>query len=82
MLDRPLEELLTELRLAGDMEEALLSKGSPGNGLAIVYAMVRAYEAAEWDDVSECAKLLRTSEATLPDLYRQSIAWAERMFRR
>ena len=82
MLDRPLEELLTELRLAGDMEEALLSKGSPGNSLASVYAMVRAYEAAEWDDVSECARLLQISEVTLPDLYRQSIAWAERMFRR
>src|SRR5260370_34207865 len=47
MLDRPLEELLTELHLAGDMEEALLSNGSPGNSLATVYAMVRAYEAAE-----------------------------------
>jgi c-di-GMP-related signal transduction protein len=82
MLDRPLEELLTELRLAGDMEEALLNKGSPGNGLATVYAMVRAYEAAEWEDVSRCAKLLRMPETALPELYRQSIAWAERMFRR
>jgi c-di-GMP-related signal transduction protein len=82
MLDRPLEELLTELRLAGDMEEALLSKGSPGNSLAIVYAMVRAYEAAEWDDVAECARVLRMPEGSLPELYRQSIAWAERMFRR
>jgi len=47
MLDRPLEELLAELHLASDMEDALLSRESPGNGVASVYAMVRAYEAAD-----------------------------------
>ena len=48
MLDRSLDELLPELRLARDLEEGLLRPVPAENPLAAVYALVRAYEAAEW----------------------------------
>ena len=82
MLDRPLEELLAELHLAADMEDALLSRESPGNGVASVYTMVRAYEAADWPTLVACAARLRIPRERLPELYLQSVAWAERMFGR
>jgi EAL and modified HD-GYP domain-containing signal transduction protein len=81
MLDRPLAELLAELNLAGDMQEGLLSLESPDNGVASVYSMVRAYEAADWTTLDTCAERLRIPREQLPDLYLQSTVWAEGMFR-
>jgi c-di-GMP-related signal transduction protein len=80
MLDRPLEELLAELHLPCDMERALLDGRSAKDRLATVYALVRNYEAAEWDNLAKCAIQLQMKEEALPGLYAQSVAWAEKLF--
>ena len=81
MLDRPLEELLAELHLPGDMERALLGGRSAKDRLATVYALVRNYEDAEWDTLVECANQLQMKQEALAGLYAQSVAWAEELFR-
>ncbi len=81
MLDRPLDELLAELHLPGDMERPLLGGRSGKDRLATVYALVRNYEDAEWDALVKSANQLQMKQEALPGLYAQSVAWAEEMFR-
>jgi c-di-GMP-related signal transduction protein len=80
MLDRPLEELLPELHLPGDLEGALLQKSGGGNQMSAAYSLVRAYEVAEWDPLLQCARQLRIAPERLPDLYLESIVWAQERF--
>jgi c-di-GMP-related signal transduction protein len=81
MLDRPLDELLAELHLPGDMERPLLGGRSTKDRLATVYALVRNYEDAEWDALVKSANQLQMKQEALPGLYAESVAWAEEMFR-
>ena len=81
MLDRPLDDLLAELHLPGDMERALLGGRSAKDRLATVYALVRNYEDAEWDTLVECGNQLQVKQEALAGLYAQSVAWAEELFR-
>jgi EAL and modified HD-GYP domain-containing signal transduction protein len=82
MLDRPLQELIGELHLAQDVQEALLGTGSPRNRLAMVLDLVQAYETADWDGCAKRADRLALPQELLPDLYLQSVAWAEKIFPR
>ncbi len=79
MLDRPLEELLPELYLPEDLERALLQNGG-GSQMSAAYSLVRAYEAAEWDPLLQCARQLGIAPERLPDLYLESIVWAQERF--
>jgi len=80
MLDRPLQELLRELHLSVDIREALLGNGSPENRVAMVLDLVRAYETADWDVLVKCGGRLMIQQEVLPDLYLQSVDWAEQIF--
>jgi len=81
MLDQPLETVLAELRLATDIEEALLGKSESAT-LAQVFGLVRAYESADWDGLARRAARLGVPPNALPDLYLESVGWAEQRFRR
>jgi EAL and modified HD-GYP domain-containing signal transduction protein len=81
MLDRSLDELLPELRLPRDLEEGLLRPVPAENPLAAVYAVVRAYEAAEWQPLLICAADLRVPADMLPKFYLESVNWAEQQFK-
>jgi len=39
-----------------------------------------AYEAADWDVLEKCAVRLMIRQEVLPDLYLQSVDWAEQIF--
>lgn len=80
MLDRPLEELLPELHLPADLEEALLKKNSDRNQLSAAFSLVRAYEVADWDTLLQCARQLQVAAERLPDFYLESIVWAQERF--
>ena len=82
MLDRPLQDLLDELHLAPDIEEALLGAAPAGNRIAAVLDVVQAYEAADWDALAQHAGRLQAPQDVLPGLYFQSVAWAEQIFRK
>jgi c-di-GMP-related signal transduction protein len=73
MIGRPMAELLTEISVSADIDEALLRSDSP---LGKIRALVVAYEHARWDDVATFSRSLGVSESLLPDLSTQSVAWA------
>ena len=81
ILDRPLEEVLRGITLAEDVRAALLGKARPGNRVAQVHALVRAYEAAQWDAVVEAAAAVNLPAGAISSLYVQAIEWAEEAFR-
>ena len=72
LLERPLPELLGVLPLTEDVRQALLGEA---NELGDVYRLVLAYERGAWDQVPKLAADLGLSEAVIPDLYVQAIAW-------
>ena len=81
MLSRPLAEILAELRLGGDIADALLGTERPGQRLAGIYALVRQYEAGDWEALSDTAARLNISKEIVADLYIDAIAWADEIFR-
>jgi len=81
IMDRPLEELLAEVGLAPDVREALLEKSCGRNPLCWILALVRSYEAAEWDRLAQAVRHLRLPAEVIPDLYLDSVHWADSVFR-
>lgn len=80
MMDRPLAELLAELHLAGEVRDVLLGKAAPDNRLAAIYALVRAYEGAEWDRLAATAARLNVPKEIIPELYLDAVHWSDRIF--
>ena len=70
LVGRPLDELLSEIAIPGEVRDALL--GGSGR-LAEVYRLVLAYEQGSWDAVSAAARVLGLDEDLLPAVYLQSI---------
>jgi EAL and modified HD-GYP domain-containing signal transduction protein len=81
IMDRSLDEMLAELYLDQDVSDALLRQAPQDNRLAMVYELVRAYEAAEWSTVSANARKLGVSEDVVLALYLDSVQWSEQIFR-
>jgi EAL and modified HD-GYP domain-containing signal transduction protein len=81
MLGRPLREVLAEIKLNGEIAGVLLNKAAAGNHLAPVYAMIRLYEAGKWDALGATADQLNIPRDTIPELYLDSVAWSEKIFR-
>ncbi len=73
---RPMDDLLAELAVPGEVRDALL--GRP-NRLNDVFCLVQAYERGDWKGVSSSARALPIEEDALPDVYEQSIAWANQV---
>jgi len=76
MLGRPLAEILHEMRLGGDIAQALLGTALPDQPLASVYALVRQYETGDWNLLAQTAGRLRVPLEMLPDLYLESVSWS------
>jgi EAL and modified HD-GYP domain-containing signal transduction protein len=72
LLGRPLDQLLDQLAVPETVRAALL--GEPGP-LGDVFALVLAYERAEWDEVSARSASLGIDENALPWLYTRSAEW-------
>jgi c-di-GMP-related signal transduction protein len=78
ILERPLAEILSELRVSKDVKSALL------NGVNLfryVYELVLAYERGLWSRATQFAASLRTSEPLVTKAYIDAINWGHRIFR-
>jgi EAL and modified HD-GYP domain-containing signal transduction protein len=78
MLGRPLEDALAEMPVPQEIKDTLLGRPT---ALSKIYVLVRAYERADWEHLSELADEAGISVGRLPDLYRQSVQWVDRIFR-
>ncbi|MBZ5596630.1 MAG: HDOD domain-containing protein [Acidobacteriia bacterium] len=81
MLGRPLSETLAEIKLNGEIGDVLLNRAGSENRMAGVYAFVRQYEAGEWDALASTTDRLQLSIDRIPELYLDSLAWSEQVFR-
>jgi c-di-GMP-related signal transduction protein len=80
MLGFSLAEILNEMRLGGEIADVLLGTASPRQSLAGVYALVREYEAGDWNALAETAAGLRVPLEIIPDLYLEAVSWSDQIF--
>ena len=72
ILEKPMEEALKMVMVAGEVREALVS----GTGiLAPVLDMVRQYEAANWPEVCRQLLLAKMEVGPVSDAYMKSLLW-------
>lgn len=76
MLDKDMAEILPELALPGNLQEALLSEVA-ATPLARTLALVMAYERGDWEKTISLAKKLDIILDSLPLLYEQAIEIAQ-----
>jgi c-di-GMP phosphodiesterase len=73
LLGMPMEELVTRMDLAPEVQAALVGRRGP---YGTVLALVEAYDNARWQEVTERAAELDISTTDLSTYYLESIAWA------
>lgn len=81
LLDRPLEDALTELGLAPPLDSVLRGKASEESVLDTIYKLVRRYEMADWAEVERLAGLLGTPAELVGAAYREALPWADEVAR-
>jgi c-di-GMP-related signal transduction protein len=79
LIDRPLEETLSDMRLAPEMAAVLAGKAPESDRLAAVYDLARAYEVADWRRVEEIALRLQIATAGLGEVYCEAAGWAQQV---
>ncbi|MEI6126799.1 MAG: HDOD domain-containing protein [Pseudomonadota bacterium] len=73
LIDRPMQEILVDLPIADDIKQALLGED---NNLHDVFFLAVSYEKGNWEQTHTCARKLRINEAELPDIFFNSVSWA------
>jgi len=81
MLDRPLAEILAEMRLTGECAHTLLGTSHPGQPMALIYTLVREYESGNWEAFSAAANQLHVPVEIIPELYLNAVAWSHQISR-
>lgn len=77
ILDRPLAELLKDLPLSSDIQQAIQGHD---NLLHQALQTVMAYEQGDWTTLSAQAARLKLDESQLPELYLKTVEWARQSF--
>jgi c-di-GMP-related signal transduction protein len=77
LLDRPLEDALTELGLAPSLDAVLRGQASEDNVLDTIYKLVRRYEVGDWDTVECLARRLGTPAELIGAAYQEALPWAD-----
>lgn len=75
MLDKAMADILPELALPEDIQEALLSEVA--TPLAHTLFLVMAYERGDWEKTTRLAEKLKLNHDSLPLLYEQAIEIAQ-----
>ncbi len=75
MLDKAMKDILPDLALPEEIQEALLSVAA--TPLSYTLALVMAYELGDWEKTIRLAKKLKVSLESLPLLYEQAIEIAQ-----
>jgi c-di-GMP-related signal transduction protein len=74
-LDRTIEYALQQIKLAPQVEEALLGTALSDSRMALVYSLIRRYEAGDWDEVTSLAERLGLPAAAVGEAYVESARW-------
>ena len=77
MLGRPISEIAAEIALPQVVRAALLGAH---NRHAQILELVKALEAARWDQVSEIAARVRVDESRVSIAYLEAVDWAQKVF--
>jgi EAL and modified HD-GYP domain-containing signal transduction protein len=77
MIDRPLLEIVRELNLHQDMQEALIQTHKCKSNLAAILRLVLGYEAGCWAEVENEARRLRISNSDVATYYLESLDWMD-----
>jgi c-di-GMP-related signal transduction protein len=80
MMGRPLEELLDEIVLPEPVRGALYQRPEENNPIADVYALVLAYEAADWPLLEQRVSKCRLTGPQVTEAYREAVDWASKIY--
>ncbi|HYV62421.1 MAG TPA: HDOD domain-containing protein [Bryobacteraceae bacterium] len=81
LLDRPLDDALSELGLAPPLDAVLRGQAPEGNVLNTIYNLMRRYEMADWNEVERLAGHLGTPPDLVGAAYREALPWADEVAR-
>jgi len=76
ILRRPLIDVLSELNLEVDIADTLLGRGPGDRPLDRLFALVIAYERADWDTVVASSASVHLDLDDLAKEYRRALQWA------
>jgi c-di-GMP-related signal transduction protein len=79
LIDRPLEETLSELSLAPEINAVLRGTAPETDLLAGVFDLARAYELANWRRVEEIGERLGVPVSGFGDVYSEAVGWAQQV---
>ena len=79
MIDRPLDDIVKELNLHKDMQDALLLQARCGNTSAAILRLVNAYERANWQHVEKEGRRLGISSSSIAVAYLDSLNWVDQL---
>jgi c-di-GMP-related signal transduction protein len=82
MFSRPLADILKDILLPDQVRATLLDPGAGTNTLPRLWNMILAYEAADWERVSELLPPLGLSSEHVNSMYADAVIWADANFRR
>lgn len=74
LLDRPLDQALTEVNLEPRLAKAIL--GTASDNLSKIIKLVYHYEAGNWEEVDALGRQLGTDEPALSQSYQEAASWA------
>ena len=77
LMDTTMSEILEKLPLDQEIKRALLGEDCP---FRTVYEMIEAYEKADWDRFADLARTLGVDENVVPELFTDSLKWANEAF--
>ena len=77
LLGRPMEEILEDLPIQTSIKDALLGKT---NLFSTVLDLAISYEKADWIDFHDLASRLGIEESEVPQVFSDSVEWADRLF--
>ena len=77
LIGRPMQEILREMSISGDVGAALLERKGP---LAPVFELTIACERGDYESIMQQGAALDVDEATLTPIYADAIAWADSIF--
>ncbi len=79
MIDRPLDEIVRELNLHHEMQEALVNGPLSKTPAALLLRLVKAYENADWPHVEGMAGYLKLSSSQIALSYLDSLNWVDQL---
>jgi c-di-GMP-related signal transduction protein len=79
LIDRPLEETLSELSLAPEINAVLRGKAPEKDLLAGVFELACAYELADWRRVAQIGERLGVPVSGFGDVYCEAAGWAQQV---